>query len=124
MTERADSEFSLDDIYTFPYSPVPKPEKDDFILKHSYLDIKTDKWIKGFVTLQKNGKLVVWSDVNPLVNDYNYDDDVDQMADADFESIWQIGSVLQLNRRKQCKIMHVVDLSLLFPGTKIHTQGN
>ena len=71
-----------------------------------------------FVSLQRNGKLVVYTPVDPHSTD-TYDERRSLLCPAHLENFWDQGNLLQTNRDKRCQIVAALDLQYLFPGTKV-----
>lgn len=71
-----------------------------------------------YVTLQKNGKLLIHSAVDPL-NPHTCSHFRDMVSSDVLDNFWELGNVYQTNRDAACKLVASIDLQFLFPGTKV-----
>lgn len=107
----------------FPLQPQPMPTTDEIIIKSDKLEVyfgNTNKKVfsSKYVTLQKNGKLVIHTPIDPF-NPHTCSHFNELIGSDYLDNLWELGGILQINRDKNCQIVASLDLQYLFPGTKV-----
>lgn len=108
----------------FPLRPIEKPEREEIIIKSQLVDVHLGvgsrrSFSSKYISLQKNGKLIVYTPADPYGDAGDDEDPSDLLCPAILTNLWEQGNVLQTNRSKSCQVVAAIDLQYLFPGTKV-----
>jgi hypothetical protein len=99
------------------------PTFEDIVIRSEKLEVHFGNTTKKmfapkYVTLQRNGKLVIHTPVDPF-NPHTCSHFNELMGSDYLDNLWELGNIFQTNRDQNCQIMASLDLQYLFPGTKV-----